>query len=35
MAYNPRDLSVVGYSNGFTLWHFRSRDSAAELISRR
>ena len=35
MAYNPRDLSVVGYANGFTLWHFRSRDPAAELLTRR
>ena len=26
MAYDPHDLSVVGYANGFTLWHFQSRD---------
>ena len=35
MAYNPRDLSVVGYANGFTLWHFRSGDPAGEILGRR
>ena len=34
MAYDPHDLSVVGYANGFTLWHFQSRDPAAALLGR-
>ena len=28
MAYRPRDLNVIGYTNGFTLWHCRARDAA-------
>ena len=26
-----RDLSVLGYANGFTLWHFVTDDPAIEL----
>ncbi len=26
-----RDLSVLGYANGFTLWHFVTDDPAPEL----
>lgn len=33
MPYNPRQLSVVGYANGFTLWHFRSADRAPDLLA--
>jgi hypothetical protein len=33
MSYNPRDLSIFGYANGATLWHFRSRDTAAEVVA--
>ncbi len=29
MAYDPNNLSVLAYANGFTLWHFASADSAA------
>jgi hypothetical protein len=28
MAYRPRDLNVIGYTNGFTLWHYRANDAA-------
>jgi hypothetical protein len=28
MAYRPRDLNVIGYANGFTLWHYRASDAA-------
>jgi hypothetical protein len=28
MAYRPRDLNVIGYTNGFTLWHYRTGDAA-------
>ena len=33
MTFNPRDLSVVGYANGFTLWHFRSGDAAKQIAT--
>lgn len=26
MGFNPRQLSVIGYANGFTLWHYTSDD---------
>jgi hypothetical protein len=29
MAYNPHDLSVLAYANGFTLWHYTTTDDAA------
>jgi hypothetical protein len=29
MAYNPRNLSVLAYANGFTLWHYTTTDDAA------
>ncbi len=31
MAYNSKDLSVLSYANGFTLWHYRSEDLASEI----
>ncbi len=31
MAYQPKNLSVVGYANGFTLWHFTTADPAATV----
>lgn len=24
MAFDPRNMGVLGYCNGFTLWHYRS-----------
>ena len=30
-----RVATAFGYANGFTLWHFRSRDPASALVSRR
>ena len=32
MAFNPRDLSVLAYANGFTLWHYRTADRRTDLI---
>jgi hypothetical protein len=29
MAYQSKDLSALGYANGFTLWHYRTGDLAA------
>ena len=26
MAFQARNLSVLAYANGFTLWHYRSAD---------
>lgn len=31
MAYRSQDLSALSYANGFTLWHYRTEDSAAEI----
>jgi len=28
MAYASRDLSVIAYANGFTLWHYTTQDAA-------
>jgi hypothetical protein len=28
MAYVSRDLSVLAYANGFTLWHYVTSDAA-------
>ena len=29
MAFKSRDLCVLAYANGFTLWHYTSEDSEA------
>lgn len=29
MAFVRKNLSVLNYSNGFTLWHYRTEDDAA------
>ena len=31
MAYQSKNLSALGYANGFTLWHYRTADLAAEI----
>lgn len=31
MPFNSRELSVLAYANGFTLWHYRTTDRAADL----
>ncbi len=31
MAYQSKDLSVLAYANGFTLWHYTSVDLAADI----
>lgn len=34
MTFTIRDLSVLAYANGFTLWHYKSgNDSLAEVAS--
>ena len=32
MSFIARDLSVLAYANGFTLWHYRTRDNLADLL---
>ncbi len=29
MAYDPKNLSVLAYANGFTLWHYMTADTGA------
>ncbi|HYG89536.1 MAG TPA: hypothetical protein VD978_25145 [Azospirillum sp.] len=31
MAFASKDLSVLAYANGFTLWHYTTPDAAATV----
>ena len=31
MAFNAKDLSVLAYANGFTLWHYTTTDLSADM----
>lgn len=31
MAYSSKTLSVLGYANGFTLWHYSTPDAATTV----
>ena len=31
MAYYAQQLSALSYANGFTLWHYRTGDAAADV----
>ena len=31
MAFQSKDLSVLAYANGFTLWHYTSVDVATDI----
>lgn len=33
MAFVSKDLSVLSYANGFTLWHYTTVDTAAAVDS--
>ena len=33
MAYQSKNLSALGYANGFTLWHYRTADGAEDLTA--
>ena len=33
MAYDSNNLSALTYANGFTLWHYKTADAAAEVDS--
>jgi hypothetical protein len=32
MAFDAAELSVLAYANGFTLWHYRTDDSADSVL---
>jgi hypothetical protein len=31
MAYDASNLSALTYANGFTLWHYKTADTAADV----
>lgn len=31
MSYESKNLSVLAYANGFTLWHYATTDAAASV----
>ncbi len=33
MSFSARELSVLAYANGFTLWHYRTADDLAALLA--
>ncbi len=33
MAFKNKDLSVLAYANGFTLWHYVSADAKADVAT--
>ena len=33
MAYQAKNLSVLGYANGFTMWHYTTTDTVASVDS--
>ena len=32
MSMNSKNLSVLAYANGFTLWHYRTEDTKATVL---
>ncbi|MFK7866500.1 MAG: hypothetical protein AB8B77_03575 [Alphaproteobacteria bacterium] len=32
MAFQSKNLSVISYANGFTLWHYASLDTGATML---
>ena len=33
MAYTAENLSVVGYANGFTVWHYTGKDRIEDMLT--
>lgn len=31
MSFQNKDLSVIAYANGFTLWHYKTQDKMSEI----
>ena len=34
MAYQNRNLSVIAYANGFTMWHYAGEESLAAISAK-
>jgi hypothetical protein len=34
MAFSIRDLSVLAYANGFTLWHYKAGDDTLATVAK-
>ncbi len=32
MAFSVRNLSVLAYANGFTLWHFKAKGDSLDVV---
>ena len=32
MAFKAKDLSVLAYNNGFTLWHYKTPDTKINML---
>ena len=32
MTYDARQMSILAYNNGFTMWHYRTDDKFEEVI---
>ena len=33
MAFQNKNLSVIAYANGFTLWHYSSNETLATIVA--
>lgn len=33
MAFQQKNLSVIAYANGFTMWHYKTADQLEELLN--
>lgn len=33
MAFQNKNLSVIAYANGFTMWHYKTEDQLEELLN--
>lgn len=33
MSYKRKDLSVIAYANGFTMWHYTTVDARADVMA--
>ena len=33
MAFKHKNLSVLAYANGFTIWHYATEDSLQDVLS--
>lgn len=32
MAFQNKNLAVIAYANGFTIWHYKTADQLSELL---